>query len=161
MVQKEFHTLESWVKNIAQKHIDKLTKNLSGDLSETECRWECEVQIDIVSSLKEAWQKKLDYIKYLLGQMETEVLGAPIANSEEAEDTSKHRQFTLLNLDGTFDEAKQAFSRWKILGKRLKEVFKKATADETTEVKEEGAEEPERRPRHQSRDKDKVSTNNA
>ena len=72
MVQKEFHSLESWVKNNAQKHIDELTKNL---------RWECEAQIDIMSSLKEAWQKKLDYIKTVLGQMETEVLGAPIADS--------------------------------------------------------------------------------
>ena len=77
VVQKEFHSLESWVKNNAQKHIDKLTKNLSGDLSETELRWECEAQIDIVSSLKEAWQKKLDYIKTVLGQMETEVLELP------------------------------------------------------------------------------------
>ena len=89
MVQKEFHSLESWVKNNAQKHIDKLAKNLSGDLSETELRWECEAQIDIVSSLREAWQKKLDYIKTVLGTMETEVLGAPIADSEEAKDTRK------------------------------------------------------------------------
>ena len=83
--------------------------------------------------------------------METEVLVASIADSEEAEDTSKHRQFTLRNLDRTFDEAKQAFSRWKISGRRLIGVFKKATTDETTEVKEEGTEgteEPEKRPRH-------------
>ena len=46
------------------------------------------------------------------------------------------------------------------MGKRLKEVFNKAIADET-EIKEEGAEEPERRPRHLSRDKNKVSTNDA
>ena len=74
--------------------------------------------------------------------METEVLGAPIADSKEAEDTSEHRQFALKNLDGTFNKAKQAFSRWNILGKRLKEVFKKATTDKTTEVKDECTEEP-------------------
>ena len=134
-----------------QKHIDELTKNLNGDLSDTKLRWECEAQIDIMSSLKEAWQKKLDYIKTVLGQMETEVLGAPIADSEEAEDKSEHRQFALRNLDETFNKAKQAFSRWNISGRRLKEFFKKATIDETTEVKEEGTEgteEPKKRPRH-------------
>ena len=101
-----------------------------------------------MSSLKEARQKKLDYIKYLLGQMETKVLAAPIADSDEAEDKSEHRQFALRNLDETFNKAKQAFSRWNISGKRLKEVFKKATEDKTTEVKEEGTEEPERRLRY-------------
>ena len=73
--------------------------------------------------------------------METEVLGAPIADSNRDEDTSEHRQFALRNLDGTFDEAKQPFARWKILGKRLKEVSSKATSDEI-EVKDENAEEP-------------------
>ena len=79
--------------------------------------------------------------------METEVLGAPIADSEEAEDTSEHRQFALRNLHRTFNKAKQAFARWNILGKRLKEVFSKAIADETADIKEEGAEEPEIMPR--------------
>ena len=44
--------------------------------------------------------------------------------------------------------------------KRLKEVLNKVTSDET-EVKDENAEEPERRPRHRSRDKDKVSMKDA
>ena len=92
--------------------------------------------------------------------METEVLGAPIADFKRDEDTSEHRQFALRNLDGTFDEAKQVFARCKISGKRFKEVFNKATSDKTA-VKDENAEEPERRPRHRSRDKDKVLTNNA
>ena len=74
MVTKEFHSLEGWVTNYAQKHIDELTKILRTDLSDTEVRWECEAQIDIISSLKEAWQKKLDYIKTVLITMVTEVL---------------------------------------------------------------------------------------
>ena len=45
--------------------------------------------------------------------------------------------------------------------KRLKKLFSDSISDET-EVKDEGAKEPyERRPRCQSRDKDKVSTNDA
>ena len=74
VVSKEFKHLEGWVKDIAQKHIDELTKILRTDLSETEVRWACEEQIEIISSLKEAWQKKLDYIKTVLSTMETEVL---------------------------------------------------------------------------------------
>ena len=49
--------------------------------------------------------------------METEVLSAPIADTEKDEDTSEHRQFALRSLDGTFDEAKQAFTQWNISGK--------------------------------------------
>ena len=92
MVTKEFHSIEGWVKTNAQKHIDELTKILRTDLSDTEVRWECEAQIDIISNLKEAWQKKLDYIKTVLSIMETEVLGAPIADSKKDEDASEHRQ---------------------------------------------------------------------
>ena len=111
MVTKEFHSLEGWVKTNAQKHIDKLTKILRTDLSETEVRWACEEQIEIISSLKEAWQKKLDYIKTVLSTMETEVLGAPIADSKKDRERSKHRQFSLRALDRTFDKSKQAFAR--------------------------------------------------
>ena len=70
---------------------------------------------------------------------------------------SEQRQLALRNLDRIFDEAKQAFARWNILGKRLKEVFRKAIVDDTAYIKEG----PKIRPRHRSRDKDKVSTNDA
>ena len=93
--------------------------------------------------------------------METEVLGAPIADSKKDEYTSEHRKFALRGLDGTFDKANQAFARWNISSKRLKTSFLSSISDET-EVKDEGAEEPDgRRPGCRSRDKDKVSTSNA
>ena len=95
VVTKEFNQLEGWVKNNTKKHMDELTKLLREDLSETEVRWACEEQIDILSNLKEAWQKKLDYIKSVLITMETKVLGAPMAESKKEEGTSKHRQFAL------------------------------------------------------------------
>ena len=83
--------------------------------------------------------------------MEGEFLGAPVADTKRDKDTSKHRQFVIRNLDGTFDEAKQAFARWNISGKRLKKLFRDNTTDETTEVKDERTKEPEeRRPRHRS-----------
>ena len=65
-------------------------------------------------------------------------------DSKKNEDMSKHRQFALRALDGTFDEAKQAFARWNISGKRLKKLFKNKTSDGTTEVKDENAEEERR-----------------
>ena len=74
-------------------------------------------QIDIMANLKETWHKKLDYIK----SGEGDVLGAPVTHSKKDEDTIEDRQFKIRNLDGTFDEARQAFTRWKVAGKILKQ----------------------------------------
>ena len=97
--------------------MDKLSKILREDLSKAETQWTCEEKIDIIANLKEAWQKKLEYIKSVLLKMVGEVLGAPVADTKKDKDTSKARQFTLRNLDGTFDEARQAFARWNVSGK--------------------------------------------
>ena len=70
-----------------------------------------------------------------------QVLGAPLAENETEKDTSEHRLYALRKLDKTFEEAKEAFTRWKVAGKRLKEVFTKATSDKTV-IKDETAEEP-------------------
>ena len=58
VVMKEFKHLEVWVKDNAQKHVDELTKILREDLSEAENQWACKEKIDIITNLKEAWQKK-------------------------------------------------------------------------------------------------------
>ena len=137
--------------------LGELTQALKTDLSNNDIRWECEAQIDIIATLKETWQKKLDYIQNLLKQLESQVLGAPLAETESEEDTSEHRLYALRKLDKTFKEVKEAFNRWKVAGMRLKEVIKKATSDQTP-VKDENAEEPsgegDRRPRRQSRETD-------
>ena len=127
LVQGEFTSLEGWVKSNAQKHIDKLTKILKTDLSDTDIRWECKAQIDIIASLKGAWQKKLDFIKSVLTILETEVLRAPLAACETDEDTSEHRLFTLRKLVKVFDEAKQLFARRKVSGKRRRQKHKVKT----------------------------------
>ena len=123
--------------------IIKLTKALTGDLSDNDLRWECETQLDIITTLKETGHKKLEYLKDLLQQLQSQVLGAPLAETESEKDKSIHRLYTLRKLDKTFKEVKEAFARWKVAGKRLKEVFKKATSDKT-QVKDENAEEPDR-----------------
>ena len=112
-------------------------------------------------TLRETGHKKLEYLRELLQQLQSQVLGAPLAENETEEDTSEHRLYALRKLDKTFEEVKEAFARWKMAGKRLKEVFSKATSDETV-VKDETAEEPtEGRPRQLLSETDKVSTNDA
>ena len=63
IMHKYFGSLETWVRDVTQKLLDKLTKLLKTDLSDNEVRWECEAQIDIYATLRETWQKKLDYIR--------------------------------------------------------------------------------------------------
>ena len=144
--------------------IIELTKTLTGDLSNNGLRWDRETQLEVISTLKETGQKKLDYLKNLLEQLQSQVLRAPLAKIESEEDTSEARLFALRKLDKTFEEAKEVFARWKLSGKRLREVFNKATSDEKT-VKDETVEEPreggegERRMRQWPRDIDKVLTN--
>ena len=101
----------------------------------------CQEKIDIIANLKEAQQKKLEYIKYVLLKIK-EVHGVPVADTKKDENTSKRRHFILRYLNGTFDKARQAFARWNVLGKRLKKFYKDKTTDETTEVKDENTEDP-------------------
>ena len=88
----------------------ELTKTLTGDLSNNGLRWECETQLEVISTLKEMGQRKLDYLKSLLEQLQSQVLGAPLAETESEEDTSKARLFALRKLDKTFEEAKEVFA---------------------------------------------------
>ena len=53
-MHKEFSSLD----------LDELTKILKTDLSDNEVRWECEAQLDILTTLRETWQKKLDIKTY-------------------------------------------------------------------------------------------------
>ena len=129
----------------------ELTKLLTGDLSDNGLRWECETQLEVISTLKETGQRKIVYLKEVLEKLQSQVMGAPLAETESEEDTSEARLFALRKLDVTFEEAKAVFTRWKVSGKRLKEVFTKVTSDETT-IKDKNAEEPReeegvRRPR--------------
>ena len=48
-------------------------------------------------------------------------------------------------MDGTFDEARQAFTRWNVTGKRLKKFYKDHTTNESAEVKDKEAKESEER----------------
>ena len=81
----------------------ELTKLLTGDLSDNGLRWECETQLEVISTLKETGQHKIDYLKELLEKLQSQVLGAPLAESETEEDTSEARLFALRKLDQSFE----------------------------------------------------------
>ena len=95
----------------------ELTKLLTGDLSDNGIRWECETQLEVISTLRETGQRKLDYLKSLLEQLQSQVLGAPLAETETEEDTSEARLFALRKLDQSFEQAKEVLARWKVSGK--------------------------------------------
>ena len=119
----------------------ELTKLLTGDLSDNGLRWECETQLEVISTLKETGQRKIDYLKELLEKLQLQVLRPPLAETESEEDTSEARLFNLRKLDQTFEEVKAVFARWKVSGKRLKEVFTTTMSNEST-VKDKTAKKP-------------------
>ena len=121
LIDKEFKGLEGWMTNEAHPKVIKLTKLLTEVLSENEARWECKSQLEVIATQNKTGQIKIDYIEELLGKLQSQVLGAPLAESESEEDTSEVRLFALLKLDATFEEARAVFTRWKVSGKRLKE----------------------------------------
>ena len=105
LLEKKFKLLEAWVRDYAQKQQDKLTKILWEDLSEAEPRWACQEKPDVLATLQEAWEKKLIYMHSLLQKMEQEVLGAPVAVSQDDADSIDSRQFKLREQDIIYDKA--------------------------------------------------------
>ena len=145
--------------NNANPKTIELARRLADGLSDNEARWEAESQLEIIATLTKTGQRKLDYIEELLGKLQTQVLGAPLAESDKDEDTSEARLYDLHKLDQAFEEVKAAFARWQTSGKRVKEEFKKIMSDKTT-VKDENAKETrEERGVRRTKDIDKVSTN--
>ena len=161
LIEKEFKGLEGWMTKEAHPKVTELNKLLAGDLKDNDARWECETQLGIIATLNKTGLKKIAFIDELLGKLQSQVLGAPIAETDQDEDTSEARLFKTRDMDAVFEEAKVVFTRWQCSGKKLKEDFKRITSDETT-IKDENAEETrEERGVRRQKDSDKVSTNNA
>ena len=113
----------------------------------------------MIATQNKTGQCKIDYIEELIGKLQTQVLGAPLAESDKDEDTSEARLFKTCDMDTVFEEAKAVFARWHTSGKRLKEDFKRIMSDYTT-IKDENAKETrEERGVRRQKDSDKVSTN--
>ena len=68
--------------------------------------------------------KKLQFYQIHFTKKEGQVLGALITQSKKDKDTIENRTFKIRNLDATFNEARQAFIWWKVVGKRCKQFYK-------------------------------------
>ena len=95
----------------ANPKVTKLHKLLSGDLKDVDARWECETMISIIVTLNKTGLGKIAFIEELLGKLQSQVLGAPIAETDQDEDTSEARLFKTCDMDATFKEAKELFAR--------------------------------------------------
>ena len=131
LIEKEFKGLEGWMTKEAHPKVTELNKLLAGDLKDNDARWECETQLGIIATLNKTGLKKIAFIDKLLGKLQSQVLGAPIAETDQDEDTSEVRLFKTRDMDTVFEEAKAVFARWQTSGKRLKEDFKRIMLDET------------------------------
>ena len=136
LIEKEFKGLEGWMTKEAHPKVTDLNKLLAGDLKDNDARWECETQLSIIATLNKTGLRKIAYIEELLGKLQSQVLGAPIAETDQDEDTSEVRLFKTRDMDACFEEVKEVFTRWQCSGKKLKEEFKRITM-----VKDENAKE--------------------
>ena len=102
---------------------------------------------------------KIAFIDELLGNLQSQVLGAPIVETDQDEDTSKARLFKTRDMDACFEEAKEVFTRWQCSGKKLKEEFKRIMSVEATVKDENTKETSEDRGVRRPNDVDKVLTN--
>ena len=82
LIDKEFKGFEGWMSTDSHPKVIELTKLLTGDLSDNGLRWECETQLEVISTVKEMGQHKIDYLKDLLEKLQSQVLGVPLAETE-------------------------------------------------------------------------------
>ena len=159
IIEREFKGLEGWLSKDANPKVTDLHKNLSGNLKDVDNRWECETQLRIILTLVKTGQGKIAFIESLLGKLNDQVLGAPIAESDADIDTSKARLFKAREIESTFEDSKEAFDRWQSLGMKLRENFNKLTS--VRKVKDKDTEDSEDRGSRRPRQEDKVSTTDA
>ena len=93
LIEKEFKGLEGWMTKEAHPKVTELNKLLTGDLKDVDARWECETQLSIIVTLNKTGLGKIAFIDELLGKLQSQVLGAPIAETDQDKDTSKARLF--------------------------------------------------------------------
>ena len=112
----------------ANPKVTELHKNLQGNLKDVDARWECETMICIIVTLNKTGLGKIAFIETLLGKLNNQVLGTPIAETDPDEDTSEARLFKARDMEATFEDAKEAFARWQSCGSKLKENFSELTS---------------------------------
>ena len=128
VIQREFTGFEGWLSKDANPKVTDLHKNLTGNLKDVDKRWECETQLCIISTLVKTGTGKIAFIESLIGKLNDQVLGAPIAESDADTDTSEARLFKAREIESTFEDSKEAFDRWQSWGMKLRENFNELTS---------------------------------
>ena len=126
VIQREFAGLEGWLSKDANPKVTNLHKNLSGNLKDVDKRWKCETQLRIISILVKTGTGKIAFIESLIGKLNDQVLGAPIAESDADTDTSDARLFKAREFESTFEDSKEAFDRWVSWGYETQSKFQQS-----------------------------------
>ena len=113
----------------------------------------------MISTLVKTGTGKIAFIESLIGKLNGQVLGAPIAESDADEDTSEARLYRAGEIESTFEDSKVAVDRWVSWGMKLRENFNDITS--VKKVKDEEAEDSEDRGNRRPRHEDKGSTTDA
>ena len=66
LIDKEFKGFEGGMSTDSHPQVIELTKLLTTDLSDNGLRWEGETQLEVISTLKEMGQCKIDYNQFFL-----------------------------------------------------------------------------------------------
>ena len=90
-----------------------------------------------MTGTQKTWDRKLQYISKILGDLQEEVSNAPAPTAQEEEDTYETRSFNLHAQDTIHDEAQQVFVRWKINILRSIKYYKDTQALSKEKEKEE------------------------
>ena len=112
LINNELKSLENWVLKTAQPKLLNLQKLIRGDLTDPNNKWGCDAEIRIGKTLMKQGQTKIDYIDRLVGNLNDQVLRAPIKVKETDSDTSETRLYQARAIDEKIEESKEAFDRW-------------------------------------------------
>ena len=124
----EFKALEAWVLEVPTKQQEDLTKHLRLEQTDNEVKWATEEKIEVMTGTQKTWDRKLQYISKILGDLQEEVSNAPAPTAQEEEDTYETRSFNLHAQDAFYDEAQQVFVCWKVNFLRSIKYYKDAIA---------------------------------
>ena len=93
LIEESFVNIEVWVKEQAFPGSQHLADLLGGNLTSVEHLWVTMEQVDLVSSNRQAYNKKIYNIETLINKMEEEVMSAPAAVNPEDKDSYTAQQF--------------------------------------------------------------------
>ena len=79
----EFKALEAWVLEVPTKQQEDLTKHLRLEQTDNEVKWATEEKIEVMTGTQKTWDKKLQYISKILGDLQEKVANAPASTAQE------------------------------------------------------------------------------